>query len=183
MTRKRNTGPGTISTTVPKPVFSYFTVFRGISAPEARKMPDLSGRQIRQLFCVYVTLKMQPAKKPNRSPTQYPQGARRIRKAAKPPTAAQWVRFGSKKQARPAKKPRRKAGIRAIRACLELSVLYSKDIEMIKFWGGRRRQRTGPPGASFHRAGSRCTSSPGRGIHRPESRCRHGEWYRRPCRT
>ena len=31
-----------------------------------------------------------------------------------------WVRFGSEKQARPAKKPRHKAGIRAIRACLEL---------------------------------------------------------------
>ena len=65
---------------------------------------------------------------PNRSPTQYPQGARRIRKAAKPPTAAQWVRFGSEKQARPAKKPRRKAGIRAIRACLELAESKGFDL-------------------------------------------------------
>ena len=38
------------------------------------------------------------APKPNRSPVQYPQGARRIRKAAKPPTAARRVRFGKEEQ-------------------------------------------------------------------------------------
>ena len=32
----------------PKPVFACFRVFRAISAPKARKLPDLSGRQIRQ---------------------------------------------------------------------------------------------------------------------------------------
>ena len=44
------TGPGTVSTTIPKPVFAYFTVYRGISALKTRKLPDLSGRQIRQLI-------------------------------------------------------------------------------------------------------------------------------------
>ena len=39
------------------------------------------------------------------------------------------MRFGSEKQARPAKKPRRKAGIRAIRACLELA--EGKGIKII----------------------------------------------------
>ena len=35
---------------------------------------------------------------PNRSPAQYPQGAGRIRKAAKPPTAALRVAVGSEEQ-------------------------------------------------------------------------------------
>ena len=34
-----------------EPVFSGFTVFWAISALKARKLPDLSGRQIRQLIC------------------------------------------------------------------------------------------------------------------------------------
>ena len=34
-----------------EPVFSGFTVFWAISALKARKLPDLSGRQIRQLLC------------------------------------------------------------------------------------------------------------------------------------
>ena len=46
--KMQKTGPGTVSTTIPKPVFSDFTVFRAISAPKTRKLPDLSGRQIRQ---------------------------------------------------------------------------------------------------------------------------------------
>ena len=36
--------------TIPDPVFSGFTVFWAISALKARKLPDLSGRQIRQLL-------------------------------------------------------------------------------------------------------------------------------------
>ena len=35
---------------IPKPVFSDFTVFRAISAQKTRKLPDLSGGQIRQLI-------------------------------------------------------------------------------------------------------------------------------------
>ena len=46
--KMQKTGPGTVSTTIPKPVFSDFTEFRAISAPKTRKLPDLSGRQIRQ---------------------------------------------------------------------------------------------------------------------------------------
>ena len=61
--------------------------------------------------------------KPTANPAEHPQGVRRIRKAAKPPTAAQWVRFGSEKQARLAKKPRRKAGIRAKQGISELERL------------------------------------------------------------
>ena len=34
--------------TIPKPVFSGFTVFWAVFALKARKLPDLSGRQIRQ---------------------------------------------------------------------------------------------------------------------------------------
>ena len=37
--------------TVPKPVFSDYTVFWAVFALKARKLPDLSGRQIRQLIC------------------------------------------------------------------------------------------------------------------------------------
>ena len=35
---------------------------------------------------------------PNRNPAKHPQGACRIRKAVKPPTAAQRIRFGSEEQ-------------------------------------------------------------------------------------
>ena len=35
---------------IPKTVFTYFTVFRAVSAPKTTKLPDLSGRQIRQLL-------------------------------------------------------------------------------------------------------------------------------------
>ena len=35
---------------IPKPVFSGFTVFWAVFALKARKLPDLSGRQIRQLI-------------------------------------------------------------------------------------------------------------------------------------
>ena len=48
--KTQKTGPGTVLTTIPKPVFSDFTEFRAISAPKTRKLPDLSGRQIRQLI-------------------------------------------------------------------------------------------------------------------------------------
>ena len=46
--KTQKTGPGAVSLTIPKPVFSGFTVFWAISALKARKLPDLSGRQIRQ---------------------------------------------------------------------------------------------------------------------------------------
>ena len=46
--KMQKNGPGTVSTTIPKPVFSDFTVFRAISA---KKLPDLSDRQIRQFIC------------------------------------------------------------------------------------------------------------------------------------
>ena len=48
--KTQKTGPGAVSLTVPKPVFSDFSVFWAISALKARKLPDLSGRQIRQLL-------------------------------------------------------------------------------------------------------------------------------------
>ena len=37
--------------TIPKPVFTCFTVFRAVSAPKTTKLPDLSDRQIRQFIC------------------------------------------------------------------------------------------------------------------------------------
>ena len=45
------TGLGLAMIAIPKPVYSGFTVFWAVSAPKARKLPDLSGRQIRQLIC------------------------------------------------------------------------------------------------------------------------------------
>ena len=48
--KTRKTGPGAVSLTIPKPVFAYFSVFQAISAPKTRKLPDLSGRQIRQFI-------------------------------------------------------------------------------------------------------------------------------------
>ena len=45
-TQKTGLGLAMIATT--KPVFSGFTVFWAVFALKARKLPDLSGRQIRQ---------------------------------------------------------------------------------------------------------------------------------------
>ena len=44
----QKTGLGLAVIAIPKPVFSDFTVFFLVLAPKARKLPDLSGRQIRQ---------------------------------------------------------------------------------------------------------------------------------------
>ncbi len=49
--KTQKTGLGLAMIAIPKPVFAGFTVFWAISALKARKLPDLSGRQIRQLFC------------------------------------------------------------------------------------------------------------------------------------
>ena len=46
--KAQKTGPGLAMIAIPKPIFSGFTVFWAISALKARKLPDLSGRQIRQ---------------------------------------------------------------------------------------------------------------------------------------
>ena len=46
--KTQKTGPGLAVIAIPKPIFSGFTVFWAISALKARKLPDLSGRQIRQ---------------------------------------------------------------------------------------------------------------------------------------
>ena len=48
--KTQKTGPGTVSLAIPKPVFSGFTVFLAVFALKTRKLPDLSGRQIRQLL-------------------------------------------------------------------------------------------------------------------------------------
>ena len=48
--KTQKTGPGAVSLTIPKPVFACFRVFRAISGPKTRKLPDLSGRQIRHLL-------------------------------------------------------------------------------------------------------------------------------------
>ena len=48
--KTQKTGLGLAVIAIPKPVFSGFTVFWAISALKARKLPDLSGRQIRQLI-------------------------------------------------------------------------------------------------------------------------------------
>ena len=48
--KTQKTGPGTVSTTIPKPVFSDITGFRAVFALKAIKLPDLSGRQIRQFI-------------------------------------------------------------------------------------------------------------------------------------
>ena len=45
--KTQKTGPGLAVIAIPKPVFSGFTVFFLVSALKARKLPDLSGRQIR----------------------------------------------------------------------------------------------------------------------------------------
>ena len=63
--KTQKSGLGLAMIAIPKPVFSGFTVFWAISALKARKLPDLSGRQIRQSICVCFTLKMQ--KKQTRS--------------------------------------------------------------------------------------------------------------------
>ena len=54
------------------------------------------------------------------NPAQHPQGARRIRKAAKPPTAAQRIAAESEETSCPTKKPRHKAGIRVKQEVSEL---------------------------------------------------------------
>ena len=48
--KTQKTGLGLAMIAIPKPVFSGFTVFRAVSAPKTTKLPDLSGRQIRQLL-------------------------------------------------------------------------------------------------------------------------------------
>ena len=47
-TQKTDLGMAMIA--IPKPIFSGFTVFWAVFALKARKLPDLSGRQIRQLI-------------------------------------------------------------------------------------------------------------------------------------
>ena len=49
--KTQKTGLGLAVIAIPKPVFSGFTVFWAISALKARKLPDSSGRQIRQSIC------------------------------------------------------------------------------------------------------------------------------------
>ena len=46
--KTQKTGLSLAVIAIPKPVFAGFTVFWTISALKARKLPDLSGRQIRQ---------------------------------------------------------------------------------------------------------------------------------------
>ena len=48
--KTQKTGPGLAVIAIPKPVFSGFAVFWAVFALKARKLPDLSGRQIRQLI-------------------------------------------------------------------------------------------------------------------------------------
>ena len=48
--KTQKTGLSLAVIAIPKPVFSDFTVFFLVLAPKARKLPDLSGRQIRQLI-------------------------------------------------------------------------------------------------------------------------------------
>ena len=48
--KTQKTDPGLAVIAIPKPVFSGFTVFWAVFALKARKLPDLSGRQIRQLI-------------------------------------------------------------------------------------------------------------------------------------
>ena len=49
--KAQKTGLGLAVIAIPKPVFPGFTVFWAVFALKARKLPDLSGRQIRQLIC------------------------------------------------------------------------------------------------------------------------------------
>ena len=46
--KTQKTGLGMAMIAIPKPIFSGFTVFWAVFALKARKLPDLSGRQIRQ---------------------------------------------------------------------------------------------------------------------------------------
>jgi hypothetical protein len=48
--KTQKTGLSLAVIAIPKPVFSGFTVFGAVFALKARKLPDLSGRQIRQLI-------------------------------------------------------------------------------------------------------------------------------------
>ena len=48
--KAQKTGLGLTVIAIPKPVFSGFTVFWAVFALKARKLPDLSGGQIRQLL-------------------------------------------------------------------------------------------------------------------------------------
>ena len=48
--KMRKTGSAAVRSTTAEPVFVDFTVFWAIFALKARKLPDLSGRQIRQLI-------------------------------------------------------------------------------------------------------------------------------------
>ena len=48
--KTQKTGLGLAVIAIPKPVFSGFTVFWAVFTLKARKLPDLSGRQIRQLI-------------------------------------------------------------------------------------------------------------------------------------
>ncbi|MEI3062966.1 MAG: hypothetical protein V8S72_08525 [Oscillospiraceae bacterium] len=48
--KTQKTGLSLAVIAIPKPVFSGFTVFWAVFALKARKLPDLSGRQIRQLI-------------------------------------------------------------------------------------------------------------------------------------
>jgi len=54
--KTQKTGLSLAVIAIPKPVFSGFSVFFLVSALKTRKLPDLSGRQIRQLLC-YITPK------------------------------------------------------------------------------------------------------------------------------
>ena len=49
--KTQKTGLSLAVIAIPKPVFSGFTVFWAVFALKTRKLPDLSGRQIRQLLC------------------------------------------------------------------------------------------------------------------------------------
>ena len=49
--KTQKTGLGLAMIAIPKPVFACFRVFRAVFAPKTTKLPDLSGRQIRQLLC------------------------------------------------------------------------------------------------------------------------------------
>ena len=48
--KTQKTGLGLAMIAIPKPAFSGFTVLWAVFALKARKLPDLSGRQIRQLI-------------------------------------------------------------------------------------------------------------------------------------
>jgi len=50
--KMRKTGLGAVSLTIPKPVFIDFAVFWADFALKTRKLPDSSGRQIKQLICL-----------------------------------------------------------------------------------------------------------------------------------